>query len=214
MSFTVCYFVDVEEILTKDGKLEIVYHRPNGYTPLLELKEYADFYKLDIVNRLPFIIANDTNIELSTFVTTILKHPINTFLEIIQSTYMIPFFIVQIIVLIVLFVFLHPTKRQPFEVVGKTNPVHGSAYWGEESEINAPKNVHLIPEKSMKKILEKSMRRGKMTSLLAESDGLILGKFPSGKVVIQPEDSKISNRNIFVVGGPGSFKTQTLLLVY
>ncbi|EIA6916478.1 conjugal transfer protein TraF, partial [Enterococcus faecalis] len=26
------YFVDVEEILTKDGKLEIVYNRPNGYT--------------------------------------------------------------------------------------------------------------------------------------------------------------------------------------
>lgn len=116
---------------------------------------------LIVFKLLPFIIANDTNIELSTFVTTILKHPINTFLEIIQSTYMIPFFIVQIIVLIILFVFLHPTKRQPFEVVGKTNPVHGSAYWGEESEINAPKNVHLIPEKSMKKILEKSMRRGK-----------------------------------------------------
>lgn len=85
---------------------------------------------LIVFKLLPFIIANDTNIELSTFVTTILKHPINTFLEIIQSTYMIPFFIVQIIVLIVLFVFLHPTKRQPFEVVGKTNPVHGSAYWG------------------------------------------------------------------------------------
>ena len=51
-----------------------------------------------------------------------------------------------------------------------------------------------------------------MTSLLAESDGLILGKFPSGKVVIQPEDSKISNRNIFVVGGPGSFKTQSYVL--
>ena len=106
---------------------------------------------LIVFKLLPYILANDTNIELSTFVTTILKHPINTFLEII----------VQIIVLIVLFVFLHPTKRQPFEVVGKTNPVHGSAYWGEESEINAPKNVHLIPEKSMKKILEKSMRRGK-----------------------------------------------------
>ena len=38
--------------MTKDGKLEIVYNRPNGYTPLLDLKEYADFYKLDIVNRL------------------------------------------------------------------------------------------------------------------------------------------------------------------
>ncbi len=65
---------------------------------------------LIVFKLLPYIIANDTNIELSTFVTTILKHPINTFLEIIQSTYMIPFFIVQIIVLIVLFVFLHPTN--------------------------------------------------------------------------------------------------------
>lgn len=116
---------------------------------------------LIVFKLLPYIIANDTNIELSTFVTSILKHPVTTFLEIIQSTYMIPFFIVQIIILIILFVFLHPTKRQPFEIVGKTSPVHGSAYWGEESEINAPKNVHLIPEKSMKKILEKSMRRGK-----------------------------------------------------
>lgn len=51
-----------------------------------------------------------------------------------------------------------------------------------------------------------------MSSLLAESDGLILGKFQSGNVVIQPEDSKISNRNVFVVGGPGSFKTQSYVL--
>lgn len=46
------YFLEVEEILTKDEKLEIVYNRPSGYTPLIDLKEYADFYKLDIVNRL------------------------------------------------------------------------------------------------------------------------------------------------------------------
>ena len=84
---------------------------------------------LIVFKLLPFILANDTNIELSTFVTTILKHPINTFLEIIQSNYMIPFFIVQIIVLIILFVFLHPTKRQHFEVFGKTTPVHRSSYW-------------------------------------------------------------------------------------
>lgn len=55
------YFVDVEEILTKDGKLEIVYNRPNGYTPLLDLKDYADFYKLDIVNRLLEMNVLDTN---------------------------------------------------------------------------------------------------------------------------------------------------------
>ncbi len=94
---------------------------------------------LIVFKLLPYIIANDTNIELSTFVTTILKHPINTFLEIVQSNYMIPFFIVQIIVLIILFVFLHPTKRKPFEVIGKTNPVHGSAYWGKNLKLTHQK---------------------------------------------------------------------------
>ncbi|EMF0280697.1 type IV secretory system conjugative DNA transfer family protein, partial [Enterococcus faecium] len=44
------------------------------------------------------------------------------------------------------------------------------------------------------------------------SDGLLLGKMPSGKYVIQHEKSKISNRNVFVVGGPGSFKTQSYIL--
>lgn len=119
------------------SKLKNTHKNKDGETYTKETTETPEQFK-DIINQL-----------------------FNTFLEIIQSTYMIPFFIVQIIVLIILFVFLHPTKRQPFEVVGKTNPVHGSAYWGEESEINAPKNVHLIPEKSMKSILEKSMRRGK-----------------------------------------------------
>lgn len=47
---------------------------------------------------------------------------------------------------------------------------------------------------------------------MQQSDGLVLGKFPDGKVVIQPEDSKVSNRNVFVVGGPGSFKTQSYVL--
>lgn len=51
-----------------------------------------------------------------------------------------------------------------------------------------------------------------MNNLQAQSDGLVLGKFPNGKVVIQHETSKISNRNIFVVGGPGSFKTQSFVL--
>lgn len=44
------------------------------------------------------------------------------------------------------------------------------------------------------------------------SDGLILGKTTTNKVVIQPENSKISNRNVFVVGGPGSMKTQSYIL--
>lgn len=44
------------------------------------------------------------------------------------------------------------------------------------------------------------------------SDGLLLGQTASGKFVIQHENSKISNRNVFVVGGPGSFKTQSYIL--
>ena len=107
---------------------------------------------------LPYIIANDTTIDLKSFVGTILTHPFQTFLEIYQSNYRLAFFIVQFIVLIVLYVFLHPTKRQPYEVVGKTNPVHGSAYWGEESELEVPEKVHLISQGAMKKILKESMK--------------------------------------------------------
>ena len=113
---------------------------------------------LIVFKLIPYIIANDTNIDLKNFSINILKHPINSLVEIKQAHYMIPFLIVQIIVLIALYIFLNPVKRQPFEVVGKTNPVHGSAYWGEENEINAPQSVHLISEKSMKSILEQSIR--------------------------------------------------------
>lgn len=110
---------------------------------------------------LPYIIANDITIELGAFVTGILKNPIPSLLEIVHSTYRLPFFIVQMLVFISLFVFLHPTKRQPFEVVGKTNPVHGSAYWGEQEELDTSTKVQLIPESAMKQRLKKSMRRAR-----------------------------------------------------
>lgn len=43
------------------------------------------------------------------------------------------------------------------------------------------------------------------------SDGLVLGMTDNKNIVIQHEESKISNRNVFVVGGPGSFKTQSYI---
>lgn len=106
----------------------------------------------------PYIKTNDTNIEIGSFIMNIVQKPITTTKEIIGSNMMIAFIIVQIIVLLVLFMFLHPKKRNPYEVVGKTNPVQGGAYWGEESEINAPKNVHLIDESAIRKVLKRSMR--------------------------------------------------------
>ena len=43
------------------------------------------------------------------------------------------------------------------------------------------------------------------------SNGIILG-IKDGKVLIQPTNSTLPNRNHFVVGGPGSFKTQSYII--
>lgn len=43
------------------------------------------------------------------------------------------------------------------------------------------------------------------------TNGIILGEFHN-KFMIQPTDSKLANRNHFVVGGPGSFKTQSYVI--
>ena len=51
-----------------------------------------------------------------------------------------------------------------------------------------------------------------MSKATAASEGLILGEFKNGQVLVQHESSVISNRNVFVVGGPGSLKTQSYVL--
>ncbi|EOW1885614.1 conjugal transfer protein TraF [Enterococcus hirae] len=42
-------FLEIEEMGFKDKKLEIVYARPNDYAPLYQYRQFADFYKLEIV---------------------------------------------------------------------------------------------------------------------------------------------------------------------
>lgn len=44
-----------------------------------------------------------------------------------------------------------------------------------------------------------------------KSNGIILG-IKDSKVLVQPTNSKLANRNHFVVGGPGSFKTQSYVV--
>ena len=44
------------------------------------------------------------------------------------------------------------------------------------------------------------------------SNGIILG-IKDGKVLVQPTNSTLPNRNHFVVGGPGSFKTQSYIIL-
>lgn len=43
------------------------------------------------------------------------------------------------------------------------------------------------------------------------SSGIVMG-IKDGKVLIQPEKSKLPNRNHYVVGGPGSFKSQSYVI--
>lgn len=43
------------------------------------------------------------------------------------------------------------------------------------------------------------------------TNGVILGEY-NNKVMVQPIDSKLPNRNSFIVGGPGSFKTQSFVI--
>jgi len=55
------------------------------------------------------------------------------------------------------------------------------------------------------------MKANNEVNKFLESSGIILG-IKDGKVLIQPNESKLPNRNHFVVGGPGSFKTQSYII--
>lgn len=113
---------------------------------------------LIVIKLVPYVIANNTNLKLQVFALAILRHPLATLLGIMHSNYALPFLLLQILIVIMLYIFLHPNKHEPFEVVGRTNPVHGSSYWGKETELNDPEDFHLVQEKSMESILKKSMR--------------------------------------------------------
>ncbi|HEY8804372.1 MAG TPA: type IV secretory system conjugative DNA transfer family protein [Clostridium sp.] len=62
----------------------------------------------------------------------------------------------------------------------------------------------------MKLVKEKKKVEHKINDFLS-SNGIILG-IKNGRVIIQPTNSKLPNRNHFVVGGPGSFKTQSYII--
>ncbi|MGM0229053.1 hypothetical protein IGJ28_001115 [Enterococcus sp. AZ091] len=46
---SVAGFLEIEEMTFKDKKLEIIYACPNDYSPLYQYRQFADFYKLEIV---------------------------------------------------------------------------------------------------------------------------------------------------------------------
>ncbi|MFW3589113.1 hypothetical protein ACODGV_12205 [Vagococcus fluvialis] len=123
---------------------------------------YSIVYPLTLIvtKLIPYIKNNDTNIELVSFCLDILKSPLKTTLEIFQSPLNLIFIFLQIVVIIMLIVFLNPTKKEPFQVVGKTIGVHGTSYWREEKDLKAPQNVLLLKEKKLKSIILESMKEG------------------------------------------------------
>jgi|SRR5699024_6058619 len=111
-----------------------------------------------IFKLLPYILANDTNVELKSFTQNILTNIFGASQEILMSDFKGLFVITQVILIFALYRFLNPKKRQPYEVVGKNNPVQGGAFWGEEKELDALNQIHLVKEKSVKKHLLESMK--------------------------------------------------------
>ena len=111
-----------------------------------------------IFKLLPYILANDTNVELKSFTQNILTNIFGASQEILMSDFKGLFVITQVILIFALYRFLNPKKRQPYEVVGKNNPVQGGAFWGEEKELDALNQIHLVKEKSVKKHLLDSMK--------------------------------------------------------
>jgi len=111
-----------------------------------------------IFKLLPYILADDTNIELKSFTTNILTNIFGASQEILTSDFKGLFLITQVVLIFALYRFLNPKKRQPYEVVGKTNPVQGGAFWGKEKELDTLNQIHLVKEKSVKKHLLDSMK--------------------------------------------------------
>lgn len=63
----------------------------------------------------------------------------------------------------------------------------------------------------MKSSYKACPRRGEKMSTNTDYSGIIYGVKDS-KILIQPEKSELPNRNSYIVGGPGSFKTQSFVL--
>lgn len=117
---------------------------------------------------LPYILKNDTNIEIQSFVLRLIQEPLKALQSVSMGEFSLLFFASQLLILLLIAVYLNPKKKKEYEVVGKTNPVHGSAYWGEESELRTPTDVHLVHFKKMKKEIKKSMGGGVINGIIAK----------------------------------------------
>ena len=47
---------------------------------------------------------------------------------------------------------------------------------------------------------------------LIDNNGIIVGRRMNGEIVLQRNSSRLANRNHLVVGGPGSYKSQSYVV--
>lgn len=105
----------------------------------------------------PYVI-EDRKIDLIAHIEQTYQHPILKIKEIPTHEYWYVFVIMQLIGLFILIFYLNPKREAGYQVVGRTMPIHGSASWGIDKELRAPKNVRFRKsEKRLRKDLEKSL---------------------------------------------------------
>lgn len=115
-------------------------------------------FSMAVYQLIPYIIKNVTCINIiKPVVLACFQKPISTLIEIAKSQYNWAFLIAQLLIIFIIISITTIQKKQDFEVVGRTNSVHGGSYWGLENELKIPEETHLFKARKFKKIIEKSM---------------------------------------------------------
>ncbi|EOS7966684.1 hypothetical protein ACNZ61_002820 [Enterococcus hirae] len=105
----------------------------------------------------PYIV-KDQSLDLFAHIHQTMQHPIKEIKRIPKHEYWYVFLILEIMGFFLLVFYLNPKKEAGYQVVGRTMPVHGSASWGIDSELRAPKNVHFRKKKhQLRNDLERSI---------------------------------------------------------
>ncbi|MCB2293690.1 type IV secretory system conjugative DNA transfer family protein [Clostridium algoriphilum] len=147
----------------------------------------------------------------------LLFHPISSISEMISGKNSV-IIIGTIIVLLYMIYIIYKSSDKDIYKVEEKYAVHGSSRYANNKEIFVKNETIGVPVKQMFKDLESSMEiksenieKKNEFNYSSTSGGIILG-IKDGKVLIQPTNSKLPNRNHFVVGGPGSLKTQSYII--
>lgn len=118
---------------------------------------YSVLYPISLIvfQLIPYILANNTDVAVISLVKATYQHLWLTTQTILASNLRWGFIAAQIIMILFLYAYLHPKKRETYQVVGRSKAVHGGAFWGTEAEIDTKSQIHLIRERKLRRKLKR-----------------------------------------------------------